>query len=213
MYSEAQTESHKVEKQTNKCTAPPEGSAKINVDARFRAETRDASVGVIISDCRGLILLDACKMLHRCSSVAQAEALACLEGIRLAIEWVHLPAILESDNVEVVASLTMKSSSISVWEGIIFEVKSNKITHALAQLAFSSRIYLEWRLCAPIEILELPKTGRWLRQDLDLVELVDFIAFPRTQPMPITLSELGQAGAEGSSALTLWLLVDPPCQS
>ena len=127
MYSEAQTESHKAEKQTNKCTAPPEGSAKINVDARFCAETRDASVGVIISDCRGLILLDACQTLHRCSSVAQAEALACLEGIRLAIEWVHMPAILESDNVEVVASLTMKSSSISVWEGIIFEVKSNKI--------------------------------------------------------------------------------------
>lgn len=89
-----------------------------------------------------------------------------------------MPAILESDNVEVVASLTMKSSSISVWEGIIFEVKSNKITHDLAQLAFSSRIYLEWRLCAPIEILELPKTGRWLRAGSGLSGIGQFHCVP-----------------------------------
>ena len=54
--------------------------------------------------CRGLILLAACKTLHRCGSVAQAEALACLEGILLEIERVHMPTILESDNADVVAS-------------------------------------------------------------------------------------------------------------
>lgn len=90
--------------------APPKGSAKINVDVGFTAETGEASAGVINRDCRGLILLAACKTLHRCILVAQAEALECMEGIRLAIEWVHIPVILESDNIEVVASLTMKSS-------------------------------------------------------------------------------------------------------
>jgi hypothetical protein len=69
--------------------------------------------------CRGLILLAACKTLHRCGSVAQAEALACLEGILLEIERVHMPTILESDNADVVASFTMKSSSRSMWERII----------------------------------------------------------------------------------------------
>jgi RNA polymerase subunit RPABC4/transcription elongation factor Spt4 len=72
----------------------------------------------------GLILLAACKTLHQCSSVEPEEALASLEGVRLALEWIHMPVILESDNSEVVASLKTKKASRSTWEGMIVEVKA-----------------------------------------------------------------------------------------
>nr|AAV35804.1 hypothetical protein [Oryza sativa Japonica Group]ABF97374.1 hypothetical protein LOC_Os03g39190 [Oryza sativa Japonica Group] len=81
----------------------------------------------------------------------QAEALACLEGIQLATEWVNMPLILESDNASVVAELNATNVSRADWSGIILDVKaamlclvqvqvhkikrdSNKIAHALAQL-------------------------------------------------------------------------------
>ena len=172
MYSEGQKEKHMAEKQSSGWIAPPDGAAKINVDAGFRMETGEASAGIVIRDCRGLILLAACKTLHPCSSAEQAEALASLEGIRCALQWIHMPVILETDNAEVVARLKTKHSSRSVWEGVIMEAKaamqglqavevahikrdSNKVAHTLAQMALSSGNCLEWRLCAPAEILEL----------------------------------------------------------
>lgn len=78
---------------------PPEGVAKMNVDAGFRQDTGEASVGIIIRDCRGLVLFAACKRLPRCNFATQAEAMACLEGVRMATEWVHMPIILDQTMV------------------------------------------------------------------------------------------------------------------
>lgn len=36
-----------------KWSCPPDGSAKLNVDAAYRTETGEASAGIIIRDCRG----------------------------------------------------------------------------------------------------------------------------------------------------------------
>nr|ABB47654.2 hypothetical protein LOC_Os10g29450 [Oryza sativa Japonica Group] len=109
--------------QIAKWEPPPEGVAKVNIDAGFRKETGDACAGIIVRDCRGLVLLAACKKLPRCSSATQAEALACLEGVRLATNWIHMPIILESDNADVVAGLNITQASRAEWGGIIAEIR------------------------------------------------------------------------------------------
>lgn len=78
--------------------------------------------------------------------------------------------ILESDNGNVVTDLNTTSASRAEWGGIIAEVKaalqclvqvheikrdSNKIANTLVQMAMGSRIDAEWKLRAPVEILEL----------------------------------------------------------
>ena len=67
---------------------------KINVDAAFSAQSGEASIGLIIRDHAGQVLLTACKVIQRCSSVEEAEATTCFEGVQLAVEWISKPAIL-----------------------------------------------------------------------------------------------------------------------
>lgn len=69
MFADRRGEEQIKEKQTCKWECPPEGFAKINVDAVFLEESGLSSVGIIVRDCRGLILLAAHKTLHRYNSV------------------------------------------------------------------------------------------------------------------------------------------------
>lgn len=99
--------------QVDKWHAPPEGSAKVNVDAGFIEDTGVSAAGIIIRDCRGLVLFAAQKTLKSCATAVQAEALACLEGLRAAMEWIHMPIILETDSVEVFKALSQQELSRS----------------------------------------------------------------------------------------------------
>ncbi|RLN35955.1 hypothetical protein C2845_PM03G35050 [Panicum miliaceum] len=65
--------------------SPPDGWVKINVDASFVAATGCAGTGVVARDSTGKIKLTAWRALFNCSSAVEAEAQACVEGIRLAI--------------------------------------------------------------------------------------------------------------------------------
>lgn len=76
------------------------------------------------TDCRGLVLLAAHKTLHCCGSAVQTEALAYLEGIKMAAEWIHMPIWVETDNVEVARALQQPNRLRSSWAPIIEEVKS-----------------------------------------------------------------------------------------
>jgi hypothetical protein len=120
----------------------------------------------------------ALKVRNNCGTMITewAPTWACLEGVRMATEWVHMPMIIESDNGNVVADLNTTSASRAEWGGIISEVRaamqclvqvqvqvqvhnikrdSNRIAHALAQMALRSGIDAEWKLSAPAEILDL----------------------------------------------------------
>lgn len=151
---------------------PPEGHAKLNTDATYNPETGEATAGVIIRDCRGLVLMSACKRLQRCNSAVHAEAMACVEGLRLATNWVHMPMIYEFDNSEVVANLVKKTQLRSAWAGTIREAlrwmeclqqvqvhkikrESNGVAHKLPRLVVSSGICGEWLLSSPAELTEL----------------------------------------------------------
>jgi hypothetical protein len=60
---------------------PPHDWVKINSDASFHAVTGEASSGVIVRDATGQTLLTAWRLLKKCSSVEEAEAEVCLEGV------------------------------------------------------------------------------------------------------------------------------------
>jgi hypothetical protein len=76
---------------------PPQGWAKINTDAGFYPDTGTASVGVIARGHKDEVLQTAWKSIRECRSVEEAEAEACLDGIKLAIEWIRQPIRMETD--------------------------------------------------------------------------------------------------------------------
>src|SRR5438105_4540470 len=111
------------------------------------------ALGVIIRDHCGVIVLSAWCLLKRCSSSFDAEAEAIFDGVRLAIEWVRLPVLVESDYWNIINAVAGDSICRSSWGSIIKEIKaaclllpevkisrikreSNGIAHSLAELAF-----------------------------------------------------------------------------
>jgi ribonuclease HI len=60
---------------------------KLNTDAGFYPNTGAASVGVVARDADGKkVLLTAWRSLRQCGSSEEAEAEACLQGLRLMVE-------------------------------------------------------------------------------------------------------------------------------
>jgi hypothetical protein len=76
--------SHKAEAGPRETWArPPHGWIKVNVDASFVGATECTGAGVVARDSEGRVILTAWRA-HNCASVAEAEALACVQGVRLA---------------------------------------------------------------------------------------------------------------------------------
>ena len=75
---------------------PMQGSYKINVDAAFNQLSGDAAVGVVILDWKGSLILTVWRVLSHCRDAEEAEVVACLEGIHLAMTWPEILMILES---------------------------------------------------------------------------------------------------------------------
>ena len=64
--------------------APPSDVYKINVDGAMAGNGCRSIVGVVIRDCRGLVVATVCRVLNGDYGAAVTEALAVEEGIRLA---------------------------------------------------------------------------------------------------------------------------------
>jgi ribonuclease HI len=132
---------------------PPDGDdIKVNVDGAFFTETGKAALGVIIRDRQGQHLLSAWRCLSHCRDAEEAEALACLEGVRLASKWPDRRVVLESDCITVVAKLHAGAKDRSLLAPIIHDTlqnagmlkevaftkvgrEQNKVAHELAHLA------------------------------------------------------------------------------
>jgi hypothetical protein len=76
---------------------PSMGWIKVSTYATFCYDSGAASVGIIIRDSTGKVLLSDWQMLRGCASPEQAEAEACLRGLRLVLEWIREPAWVETD--------------------------------------------------------------------------------------------------------------------
>jgi hypothetical protein len=82
-------------------------------NAGFCRDTRAASAGLVVRDHTGLVLLTAWKALRRCGSPEEAEAEACLQGIRLVEERIKQPTVMESDCQLLVKAVESRSSDRS----------------------------------------------------------------------------------------------------
>jgi hypothetical protein len=102
----------------------PHGWIKVNTDAGFCADTGETSAGVAIRDATGKILLTAWQMMRRCASVEEAEAEACLRGIRLTAEWAGQPAIIETDCSTIISSLRAEPGDRASWDGILKDIRA-----------------------------------------------------------------------------------------
>jgi ribonuclease HI len=146
---------------------PPPGWTKINIDGSFLPETGDAGVSVIARDSRGRILFSAWSVLRRCAGVVEAEAQACIEGLRLATRLTPGMIILESDCAHLVKSLKGKEDRSEIgfvvaeakellqvlveWNVAQVKREGNLVAHELARLARrdgSSEVHLGRRLRA-----------------------------------------------------------------
>ncbi|RCV42220.1 hypothetical protein SETIT_9G199100v2 [Setaria italica] len=132
---------------------PPIGQAiKFNVDGAFIKETGKAAVGVIVRYGEGHPLLTDWRWLRQCRDAEEAEALACLEGIRMASRWPDRAVILESDCSTVIGKLRVEGLERSLVAPIILDIRGdashlqgvsfvkirreqNRVTHELAHLA------------------------------------------------------------------------------
>jgi hypothetical protein len=85
------------------CTTPQEGWIKLNTDAG--PNSRDASDGMVARDDRGRVMLTAWRTLSSCASPEEAKAEACLQGLRLIVQWIGRPAyVVESRTCELPCS-------------------------------------------------------------------------------------------------------------
>jgi hypothetical protein len=100
-----------------------------------------ASMGIVARDEEGQVLLTAWQVLQRCASPEEAEAEACLCGIRLAAEWIGKPTQMEADCVGLINAIEATQESCSYWDVIIHEIKG--VNRLLRQCEFKIQIRQE----------------------------------------------------------------------
>nr|CAB3480473.1 unnamed protein product [Digitaria exilis] len=86
-------------------TPPEEVWTKLNVDGSFVAQTGQAGVGVVARNSQGKVIFTAWQELTRCSDAAEADANACTNGLRLAVQLSPGKVILETDCVRIARAL------------------------------------------------------------------------------------------------------------
>jgi ribonuclease HI len=130
---------------------------KINVDVADNPVTGEAAVGIIVRDHGGNPQVMVWRLISNYRDAEEAEALACLERVRLFHQWPsHIQVELESDCAMVITKVSTNvrgCSIISVIIGDIKEIMRNhgnceiqkvwreqiRITHNLAQFGLKSR--------------------------------------------------------------------------
>jgi ribonuclease HI len=128
-------------------------------------ESGRAGVGVVIRDHQGTVLLSGWKVIFNVVSADEVEALACLEGIRLAANWERKRAVLESDCETMIKSLNKyhngRSSLCFIFSDILdfasllpdlkfqaLKRERNQVAHELTQLAKHTTHTTVW--CAQV---------------------------------------------------------------
>ncbi|TVU23147.1 hypothetical protein EJB05_30258, partial [Eragrostis curvula] len=111
---------------TDKRWVPPDiGKLKITVDGAFDESLGTAGAGVVIRDDKGNPMLLAWSKLFHCRDAEEAEAAACLDGVRLAARWPDNSMILESDCATVVAKINDKGGDRSMIASLISDIKED----------------------------------------------------------------------------------------
>lgn len=150
---------------------PPAGWYKINVDGSFDLNNGKAGAGVVARTSTGEVVFTAWRALFRCSDAAEAEARACVEGIRLAAEWAPGRVIIETDCARIVQAMQHGEDKSDItfvmaeareltqllleWKVALVRRDCNAVANELAQLARRSTHTAVWLGQAPACVLDL----------------------------------------------------------
>ena len=145
--------------------APPPKFYEVNVDGATTGERDMSCAGVVILDCRGLVIVASSKVLNGAYVAEVTEALAVEEGIRLAKELEMPQVIIESDSVMVVDAISLGNCngelgplvqgslellhSFKSWKVKHLKRVYNMAAHDLAQAAKATGISQHWRGSKP----------------------------------------------------------------
>jgi hypothetical protein len=72
------------------------------------------------------VLLTTWRFIRHCGSPEKAEAKACLEGVRLAVEWIRQPVQVEFDCSNLIKALHDGCQERARWVGTISEINGAK---------------------------------------------------------------------------------------
>ena len=133
---------------------------KINVDRATSENGRNSSVGVIIRDSQGLVVVACSRYTFGQFTAPEVEVLAIECGILFARELEFSQVLIESDALSVVQSIVDREtdgslghlySSISQvleffsrWEIKLVKREYNRVVHELAQLARRNEASQRW---------------------------------------------------------------------
>jgi ribonuclease HI len=148
---------------------PPEGWVKLSTDAGFCHLIGQASTGIVVRDSNGSMLLSAWRSIRHGGGADQAEAEACLQGIRLVTEWIKQPVCVESDCANLIQAISQKEEDRSRWAGIIKEIQAtgdilpgcrfshikreaNQVAHELCQRALRNQQAVVMRFRVPLDL-------------------------------------------------------------
>nr|POF20472.1 hypothetical protein CFP56_63889 [Quercus suber] len=145
--------------------APPSGYFKINTDAAAFDDERCSCIGVVIRDCRGVVLAASSKVLSASFPAEISEALAMQEGVLLAAEMEVSHAIFESDSLSIIQAISEKLHGgefghiiRNIWEVAAsftwcsfkhLKREGNKVAHELARIAKNSGASQVWKWSCP----------------------------------------------------------------
>nr|TKW32817.1 hypothetical protein SEVIR_2G192400v2 [Setaria viridis] len=105
---------NETEKEQSAWVSPRAEWTKINVDGSFVDKTGEVGIDIIMRNSREEVLFSAWRVIFRCASAIEAEALACVEDFRLASQWPHGSIILEMDCSRLVKALKSKEDRAEI---------------------------------------------------------------------------------------------------
>lgn len=111
-----------------------QGWVKLNIDIAFCWDSGGASVGSVVQDHEGNVLLTAWRVIRRCGSPEEAEAEACLQGSKLVADWIKEPTVVESDCKTLIATLVLPLKERAQWSDLIDGIR--RVGHLLPACNF-----------------------------------------------------------------------------
>ncbi|XP_073153880.1 uncharacterized protein [Henckelia pumila] len=95
-----------------KWVAPPHNAFKLNTYATINSHLNRASVGGLLRDCQGRLLLAFGKQITQPLSVVHGELLAIKEGVKLLYEMGFINVHIESDSLLAVQAVTTNQKNL-----------------------------------------------------------------------------------------------------
>jgi ribonuclease HI len=96
---------------------------KLNCDGSVKFEDGSARAGMVLRDENGHIIFSACRQLLNCSDPLETEAMACEEGLRLAMQRSDSPITVELDYSVLVDAIKEKNQDRSSIAHLISEIR------------------------------------------------------------------------------------------